>query len=299
LTGSLPAFIRGAFGFNLQVYSRYSSAMTTNYLLQFFGNAASGLNMLSPVPLPGYSQVPAWLFSPVVYKLAIIGFSLVLLLSRRYLAAAFVYLFAAAALTHQRTHFDYLPVVMLASLGLGSLAALPTLLGPDPPPASGQGERGTSRLFHPVIGAGAVLLVLALSISSLAYPLTHREMLSYQSSFSAYELEAQRLLRLGCGQAEMLGYYPGNPYIQFLTRLPPLSRYVFLWPWVAEVGQGEVIAVLQQNPRAIVYLDERTEVWGRPAGDFLAPLLETLERSYIQADERTYLSPALSQACRR
>jgi hypothetical protein len=239
------------------------------------------------------------LFSPLVYKLVVIGFSLALLLARRTLAAAFVYVFAAAALTHQRTHFDYMPVVMLASLGLGSLAALPSLLGADPPPVSPPPERSLASRLQPLFRGAAVLLGLALAVSSLAYPLSHREILSYQYSCSAYENEAQRLLHLGCGEAEYLGYYPGNPYIQFLTRLPPVSRYVFLWPWVAEVGQGEVIAALLEDPRAIVYLDERAEVWGRRAGETLAPLRETLERDFIQVDERTYLSPALSQACLR
>ena len=52
---------------------------------------------------------------------------------------------------------------------------------------------------------------------------------------------------LACSQDAILGYYPGHPIVYFYTGLRPVSRYVLMWPWVAEVAMPDVLASLQSE----------------------------------------------------
>ena len=120
----------------------------------------------------------------------------------------------------------------------------------------------------------------------------YRRELSYAHNFGGAEARAAEMERLAGGHAARLGYYPGDPLIHMLSGLPPVAGYLYMFPWVAEVAQAEVIADLAQGP-AIVFLQTEASIWGRPVGQYLAPLQAFLEANYVQVGPNLYVSPDL------
>jgi hypothetical protein len=55
-----------------------------------------------------------------------------------------------------------------------------------------------------------------------------------------YNKLGEEIRELSCNQEDVeLAVFPINPIVYFVTGLPPASRYTFMYPWVAEVGQQE------------------------------------------------------------
>jgi hypothetical protein len=145
---------------------------------------------------------------------------------------------------------------------------------------------------------------LALAAELTAYPILlgatllfmHRGALSYEATFQPYEALAQQLAAQSCGRAAALGYYPGDPTIYFVTGLRPVSKYVYVWPWVAQVAMPDLLAGLSQG-EAIVHFDAHMPVaWGYPTSVYLASLQTYVGEHYVPAGD-SYVSPALAGYC--
>jgi len=105
LDGSLPAFYRDAITFNEQIYSKYAGS-TQARLSGVVSSFQYGLHLLdferwlepNYGPIARYNLSERWLFDGLLYRAVFLLLALILLMRRRWLAAIFVYTFAAAML---------------------------------------------------------------------------------------------------------------------------------------------------------------------------------------------------------
>jgi hypothetical protein len=118
------------------------------------------------------------------------------------------------------------------------------------------------------------------------------ERLQYRVSFSGPLSQAEHIQRLAGESEAALGVYPGDPILNFLTRRKVVGGVMYLWPWVAEWYQDDVIEDLRVTP-AVVYLNADGEVWGHPVGVYLAELRGYLEANYENPEQSYYVGPGL------
>ncbi|MEW5939868.1 MAG: hypothetical protein AB1750_09425, partial [Chloroflexota bacterium] len=137
-----------------------------------------------------------------------------------------------------------------------------------------------------------------LGVRLVGQMISDRADLTYDANFQKYEREANRLERLACDLPDVrLAHYPEGVYSYWFSGLQPASKYLFLWPWVAEVGQAEMIRELAAQKYVIVIVTDEI-VWDAyPTSDYLRPLLDYLDANYRKVGKETYLSPALFEAC--
>lgn len=290
-TNSIADFWDGAFTFNVDYYGRYSQAPSENYIVKILVNAGTLLHLVTPdramFPIEALQTLdPAtrWLLSEQFGKLAIIGLTLVLV-RRHPLAALFVYGVAAAALFRGRTNFDHLPFLAVA------IAVIPLFWTVNSP----IGRWQTS--VQGVLRGGVIIILVWMLGGSLVYLTQDASRRDYATTFAFFDSEATTVRTLLCGTPAHVTHYPGNPYLLFLVGAPPVSRYLFMLPWVADRGMDEELAALKAREYAVVVFRKDQEVWGRPASSFLEPLYTYVTTHYSTQDQVYYLSPKVQQAC--
>lgn len=125
----------------------------------------------------------------------------------------------------------------------------------------------------------------------------NRDKMAYTDNFTHYHMMSDEIHALSCNEPDVrLGYYPAEPSIYFFSNMRPVSRYLFLWPWVAEKGMNEIMTELQSTS-AIIYVDQNVEIWGYKTRDYLAPLIQFVEQHYQKTKADFYLSPDLYRRC--
>jgi hypothetical protein len=104
---------------------------------------------------------------------------------------------------------------------------------------------------------------------------------------------------LACNQPDLeLAVFPVNPIVYFVTRIPPATKYTFMYPWVAEIGQQELIDRLRSDPPVVVWINvERGG--GKPGSvsTYMADTIRFLNENYILVDNGLWVSPELSRRC--
>lgn len=125
-------------------------------------------------------------------------------------------------------------------------------------------------------------------------------MLTYEANFAWTDYEAYRIKSLTCNQPEVrLAYYPGGTYLYWPTKMKPVSKYIYMWPWVAEVGLSDVISRLDQDRVLAIVIRYDDLTWSTyNTTDYMRPLDEYLNREYKKAAEGVYLSPRLFKICK-
>ncbi|MEW5939867.1 MAG: hypothetical protein AB1750_09420 [Chloroflexota bacterium] len=347
LSDSLQAFWQDVVIFNSQVYNKYTGVQPIR-TLNFFSYALTGLglpyihwfdfDLFKPIQI-GYAQIDAWFFTGFLYRLGIIGASVLMIAqnkktdvvaSRRpersvtkskdgggatpssdmrllpfgyaqdkrregrpprndVLPGMYLYLFAAATLLIAKAHYRSQAFILVAMIAL-SMFALGEVRWDSVKPAMASAGR-TLRVI-------VLAMTLWLGVRLVGQMIHDRADLTYDANFQKYEREANRLERLACDLPDVrLAYYPEGVYAYWFSGLQPASKYLFLWPWVAEVGQEEMIRELAEQEYVIVIVTDET-VWDAyPTSDYLRPLLDYLDANYQKVGKETYLSPALFQAC--
>lgn len=308
--GSLPEFYRQAIWFNQGVYDQYAPMPEAVDLLR---GAWMGLDVLNPAWLkyPGlyyqwssFEELDQWIFAGLFFRLAVIGLSLTFLLRREWLAGISVYLMASTLLWRANTAWHaqafLLFSVSCAVLLVAGFAAdngalpdksmdLPAMRRPAP-------ARALGLLIALPIG----LMFLWLHLRVGQFWVEHRIDLRYSAAFSSFEDNGSFYRAVTCHQPDAtILIYPGRMLDYLAAQIPPANRYFFLFPWVAEVGQAEVIADLRgmKEKPVMVYIDQNESVWGFPVKDYLSDLIQALERDFIRTEENVYLSPALKARC--
>ena len=113
------------------------------------------------------------------------------------------------------------------------------------------------------------------------------------------EARGEATKELACGQPDVLyAHYPGTAYALWFADMKPVSRFIFMFPWEAEVFLDEVIGALDQDQVLAIVLIRNTDVWGHQVQDYLSPLLEYLDTNYVMVDVDTWISPHLAAQCR-
>lgn len=310
MNDALAAFYQDVIVFNRDIYARYSdtvrAGLTAN-LGKIALNAITGLTLLDPSQrmypiesLADYSLLANWLISDFTFKLIILSYCVWLALRRRFASALYLYAFVACALMRGRTNFDQLPLLLCAVL------VMAIWCGEEVSKYQGGKVSGVT-LFHPSSLILYPLLAL-LCVIGLDYGMGQRANTQAGLVLAKDATTALSLKQWTCGQTEVkLGYYPANPYVHFYSQLRPVSRYLFVWPWVAEVGANDIAAALKTQPHSIVNIVTRGDIWGVPNAVSLAPIVETLQQhgfvkldhSPAPSDDATglYLSRPLYDAC--
>lgn len=298
-TGTFTLFWQSVIEFNAQVYSKYIYAAPVR-VIDLLKNAASGLGILNPslydlnpfkILDTRYVQLDNWLFTGFLFRAAIITCTVLLLVKRKFSVAAFLYLFAAATLVIAKTSFRAQPFIFTALFAVSAI--LTNEFGADLSALAWRRAQQWTRI--------AILLLAAwmgLRFTSQIY--AERNKLSYEVHFKDEEKRAAQILKLTCGQPDvLLADYPTGIYSYWFTDLHPASRYLFLWPWVAEVGQDEIIAKLRVEELVIVVL-ENGLVWNQyDTTEYLRPLNDFLNENYRRVGPDTFLSPALFAHCNK
>jgi len=188
-----------------------------------------------------------------------------------------------------RIHFRSQAFILVALTGLAVLA-VEQIRWDEVKPAMASAAR-TVRVI-------VLVMALWLGVRLVQQVVLDRGDLAYESNFRKYEREATRLERLACDLPDVrLAHYPEGVYSYWFSGLQPASKYIFMWPWVAEVGQAEMIRELEGERYVIVIVTDEV-VWDEYAtSDYLRPLLDYLEANYHKVSKDTYLSPALFAAC--
>jgi hypothetical protein len=309
-SGSAGAFYQDAIRFNAEVYNKYVFAQPLR-ITNILSLAGSALNLggtswqTDPLMPLQRAQLTPWLFTGFLFRVTILVIAFILLLRRRFVLAGFVYLYAVALLVMNQDTFRLMPFAMTA--GFAGMWLVFENLDDDvaaPPALDEPGLRGKVNWlvlqFLPwsarcLIGCGFAWLLLR-STNTL---IQNQRQISYESSFAYHTAIADHIRNdLACGQSDVsLAYYPGEPTYNYLTGLPPVSRYFYLFPWVAEVAQPEVIRGLSTG-KAVVYVDWQFPLWGIYWADtYLAPLKTYLETNYQMAEGGFYVSPELARKC--
>jgi hypothetical protein len=114
-----------------------------------------------------------------------------------------------------------------------------------------------------------------------------------------YEKLGDEVRQLSCNQKDIeLSVFPINPIVNFVTGIPPASRYVFMYPWVAEIGQQELIQELSRNPSAVVWINtSRKEGSPNAPAAYMADTIEFLNKSYVSVGKDLWMSPRLARGC--
>lgn len=303
-TRSLDDFYRAVILFNTTTYGQYYDSSPA-HLLNIPGLLLKGLwifdagKWTQPEMLfisGDYPPLVRYLLGWFIYRLSLIAFSLLLLFRRQWLAAVFVYLFAAGTLIRSDGFFRQIPFVLVSLI-----AAAWFIFDAFKP---GERENDGAKNFRynlpsfvrPLVGSVIGFFFFWFVVSTLLYRFHNQNTLSYFDRFGQYESRTAEIKAHTCNQEVALGYFPGNPLIYFYTGFRPVSKYVYLWPWVAEIGLPEVISSLQTE-KAIVFIDKDTSIWGNSARVYLAELIDYLDANYILTGG-FYLSPSLASDCK-
>jgi hypothetical protein len=114
-----------------------------------------------------------------------------------------------------------------------------------------------------------------------------------------YKKLGDEVRQLSCNQKDIeLSVFPINPIVNFVTGIPPASRYVFMYPWIAEIGQHELIQELSRNPSAVVWINTARKEGSPDAPTaYMADTIDFLNKSYVSVGKDLWMSPGLARGC--
>lgn len=298
LTNSFYDFIQQAILFNTNVYAKYNSTIQISYT-SFVRNLFNLLGLFSKWELDPLRILSIWndnnqnwLFIGFLLRLSVIATSVALVLQRKFYIASFVYFFATALLSMQNGYpsFHLMPFILF---GFSTTAYF--LLGITSNRFSIENKliHGSWLIAYGIIASLSLWLVFM----STVFISKNADMLTHKVSFERDEKLAKHITRdLACGEDIYIGFYPGNPYVNFFAEAKPISKYMFLYPWVAEIGEKDVIEFADNN-MSVIYLYKDLPVWGYQAEDYLSDLLTYLNANYIEVEPDLYVHPQLLEIC--
>jgi hypothetical protein len=131
------------------------------------------------------------------------------------------------------------------------------------------------------------------------YLIDHWDALMDNRHVTMYKKIGDDVRSLSCNQKDVqMLYYPINPIVYFVTEIPPASKYSFMYPWVAEIGQQELINELKHNPAAIILINtSRKAGTPRDVTTYLADTIQFLNQDYVSVGPNKWMSPQLASLC--
>ncbi len=252
-TGSLGAFYADVFIFNTTTYQKYSPlpfvpAISTQLLLFDLFNPVwlRSLDPLRFIPNTGNPVFDHWIFSGLFYRVAAVLVCLLLALRRNYKAALFLYIFIALLPLRKDESIHAAPFVLfclfMAGLGLEEAASL-------------------SLPWKVVVLPLCAVPALLLGWSGVRYMRQH----AFQSDFAVLHSAAQVIREAAKNRPDVrLGNYPAGDYMYYLTGYLPPSKFVYFYPWVADVGRSQMDHDLARESNVLLILDISGDIWSYP-----------------------------------
>jgi MFS family permease len=294
-SGTLGDFWNSAILFNSQIYNSYKPVNLSKFS-ELFNSLKTGLDLVNPEwyrldPLREIGgNFDKWFFTGFLYRFSFLAVAVCLSLLKKFKPALMVYLTGAAILANSEAGMRMSGFVMTA------LVALFILITQEGLEASKPRFINTFRVVTSLF-AGVMVCWLAIRVTTNIYE-TRASFTS--ATVNLLDWKSARILETACNQPDvMLADYPNGIYSYWFTGYKPATKYTFLWPWVAKVGQDEIIETLDKNQDkpVLIYMHEMN-VWNRyPTSKYLALLYDFLENNYVKVDDGTYLSPKLASVC--
>jgi hypothetical protein len=298
ISGTWAAFFNNAIIFNAKIYSKYVYASPARFG-KILTTMLTGLGITDGVwfnfePNPSvsaeYGRFDSWFFTGFLYRFAVLAATVTLVMRREYRSAFFIYLCAASLLVIDRWDFRAQPFIMFSTMVIAAVIC-------------GEWRRKGTTPAARAVQWGVCTFVTAmlgwLLLQTTILLVQNRSLLGYRATFGAFESERPAIEAMLCGQKEVkLAIYPASIYYYWFLDRPPVSRYIFMYPWVAEIALPEVLADLQKKgTQSAVFIDNNL-LWGKYLPqDYLKPLLTYLEKNYVQRSENLFISPALAAKC--
>lgn len=297
ITKSLADFYQNAILFNTTIYSKYSPPITYINILQSLTNF---LDINNPIWFENYSPyyewhnyffIDHWIFTGFFYRIVILTACTFCLINRKFLLGICVYAVSSLLTLRSSVCFSAAPFVLLSFFISGWIICgnafsiqnmLNNLLGK------------ILGIFNIFIRVVILIMLIWLNSRGAEFLVRNPSNLTYYHNFNGVLGDAAYYRKLSChrNDAKLL-IYPGAPIIYFLAQIPPASKFLFMTPWVAEIGQEDAIKSLAENP-SILYIDRRTDVGNFQVDEYLADLLNYVDHHYIPTKEKNiYVSPLL------
>jgi hypothetical protein len=297
LTKNLTNFYSNAILFNRIVYSKYTftdpvrlnllSYYISNLLELFNKEWLQNINPLYKISLT-FTMFDKWFFTGFLYRLAILLASLSLFQQKQKLPALLLYVFAATTLTINKWDFRAQPFILTALYGISAQIIL--------------GKKVTNSTPVRIFLYSSQIIIIFLTLWMFYRSTDYLVSGNYphgKQLFSPYQNAMRIINHLTCNQENVyLAYYPSGNYYYWYSDLQPVSKYVYMWPWVAEIGQQDVLNVLKDKQIKAVVVIQPLTVWGKyNTMDYLKPLIRYIEKRYRKVEDGIYLSPNLVNNC--
>jgi hypothetical protein len=238
-----------------------------------------------------YNQFDQSIFTGFLYRVSIVFLTITFLIKKQWLLGAFLYLFACGLSVISESEFRGQPFILFAVLCMGMTSTL------DWWSSEIKKYLKSGLLFISLIIS---ILTLWLCIQTGNYLVKNRPQWSYETQFSSFESSKEIFTRqFACDTPDVkIIDYPGGIYTYWFTDLKPVSKFIYMWPWVAEIGLSDVIHNLdQKNIFAVVRIQD-TVVWNLYATKvYLEPFYQYLSAHYQMIEKGIYISPALFNKC--
>lgn len=298
LTDSWSSFIDQAIRFNTDIYSKYTRC-NINIFEDVIPVALRLLNLFDPLWFNGSMQI-TWtkdqqidqsIMTGFVYRLALILLSAGCIIRRRYVSGLYIYGSGALLMNIQKSHMRLMPFIFIAFYCLSLLATgwLQSLRRSNQ--TSGYAVRIT--LMRGLqIAALTAMINLQSQFSKNTYSDCSR--LKYEVTFRDIERFASEInLVVQQDRSIPVAFYPGLMEMHFFLKNPPVGKYIYLWPWVAEIGLEDTISALKAQ-EAVLVINVKAKTWGRPCRVYLKRLIVFAQKHCWNFKGDIYLSPKLA-----
>ncbi len=296
-SGNFQAFWNNAIIFNSDVYAKYAYANPIrigdflNMVIKGLGitdNFWFNFNPLTRITT-GSSLLDKWVFTGFNYRFSIILTSVFLALRKQFRAATFTYTFAASTLIIEKWGFHAQPFIVVSLIGISALITHEWWQG------TGHKLLKTAEI---VVGFTVLLLTCWLGVRLMDNIYTLRNTYG-ERQVAGFKNDALTIKELTCDLPNvLLGYYPAGSYWYWFTGMKPVSKYVYLWPWVADVGLDDILNQLGQDQELAIVVRQDVIVWNTyDSKQYLHQLDVFLEMNYHKISDKMYISPELYSRC--
>ena len=316
ISGTVLNFYQSTFWFNNEIYAQYVDAEPLR-LARIGQKLLTGLDIsdsrwfreLSPfIKLETYRSVKlenehlyaGWLFTGFLFRLSILACVLGLVLDRKYWGAIALYAFSASLMVRAD---DGLYAIGFTMLSLFAAFYLLTDLRQPSWLFDRKGARETTQQIGKFLWYALLLIIALMQFWSTFrggfYLLKNWNTIMSKRHITLYEKLGDDIHNLTCSQANVkLSVFPINPIVHFVTEIPPASKYVFMYPWVAEIGQTELIAELRDHPSSVVWINTARKS-GSPDGvaAYMSDTIKFLDEEYFTIGDDFWMSPELAEIC--
>jgi len=320
LSGTALDFYQSTFWFNNEIYAKYVDAKPLR-LARIGQKLLTGLDIsdgrwykeLSPfMELETYRSVKldnehlysGWIFASFLSRLSILTCMLGLIFDQKYWGAIALYAYSASLMVRADGGLYAIGFTMLS---LFTVFYLLTDLRQPSWLFDNKDEENSRRKTGWRIGKflwyALLLIIAAMQFWSAFrggfYLAKNWNTIMSKRHITLYEKLGDDIHSLTCDQVNVeLSVFPINPIVHFVTEIPPASKYVFMYPWVAEIAQAELIAELREHPAAVVWINTARKS-GSPDGvaAYMADTIKFLGDEYFIIGDDFWISPELAEIC--